>query len=190
MRIDHDEQLRADAAPRRVLFSRHHILETSPILLVIGILIMVAIGGLVEIVPLFYLRSTHRDRAGHAALYAARARGPQHLCARRLLPLPQPDDPFAARRGRALRPLFAGGREHVRPSVPVGLEAQRARHRARRRQVHRRLASRASDRSPLGRAAVDHADLRFPDDDAARHARARRQCRDQPRSRRRPIPTR
>ncbi len=40
------------------LFSRHDIIEKNPILLVIGILIMVAIGGLVEIVPLFYLRST------------------------------------------------------------------------------------------------------------------------------------
>ena len=30
------------------------------------------------------------------------------------------------------------------------------------------------DRSALGRAAVDHADLRLPDDDAARYARARR----------------
>jgi cytochrome c oxidase cbb3-type subunit 2 len=40
------------------LFSRHHILEKNPILLVLGILIMVAIGGLVEIVPLFYLKST------------------------------------------------------------------------------------------------------------------------------------
>src|SRR5208337_5026445 len=40
------------------LFSRHDVLEKSPILLVIGILLMVSIGGLVEIVPLFYLRST------------------------------------------------------------------------------------------------------------------------------------
>ena len=40
------------------LFSRHHILEKSPILLVLAILIMVAIGGIVEIVPLFYLKST------------------------------------------------------------------------------------------------------------------------------------
>ena len=40
------------------LLSKHHILERNPILLVIGILIMVAIGGLVEIVPLFYLKST------------------------------------------------------------------------------------------------------------------------------------
>ena len=39
-------------------FAKHHILEKNSILLVIGILIMVAIGGLVEIVPLFYLKST------------------------------------------------------------------------------------------------------------------------------------
>ena len=39
-------------------FARHHILEKNPILLILGILVMVAIGGLVEIVPLFYLRST------------------------------------------------------------------------------------------------------------------------------------
>jgi len=42
----------------RSLFSRHHILERNPLLLILGILIMVSIGGLVEIVPLFYLRST------------------------------------------------------------------------------------------------------------------------------------
>jgi len=42
----------------RSLFSRHVILERNPLLLILGILIMVAIGGLVEIVPLFYLRST------------------------------------------------------------------------------------------------------------------------------------
>ena len=40
------------------LFSRHHILERNPLLLALGILIMVAIGGLVEVVPLFYLKST------------------------------------------------------------------------------------------------------------------------------------
>ena len=40
------------------LLARHHILERNPLLLVLGILIMVAIGGLVEIVPLFYLKST------------------------------------------------------------------------------------------------------------------------------------
>ena len=67
-----------------------------------------------------------RDRTRHAALYAARARRPQHLRARGLLSLPLADDPRAARRGRALWPLLARRRKHVRPSVPVGLEAQRA----------------------------------------------------------------
>jgi cytochrome c oxidase cbb3-type subunit 2 len=40
------------------LWSRHAIFEKNSIILVIGILIVIAIGGLVEIVPLFYLRST------------------------------------------------------------------------------------------------------------------------------------
>ncbi len=39
-------------------FAKHHILEKNPILLVIAILIVVAIGGIVQIVPLFYLQGT------------------------------------------------------------------------------------------------------------------------------------
>jgi cytochrome c oxidase cbb3-type subunit 2 len=40
------------------LWQRHAILEKNSIALVIGILIVIAIGGLVEIVPLFYLKNT------------------------------------------------------------------------------------------------------------------------------------
>ena len=40
------------------LMARHRILETNSILLIIGILLVIAIGGIVEIAPLFYLRST------------------------------------------------------------------------------------------------------------------------------------
>jgi cytochrome c oxidase cbb3-type subunit 2 len=40
------------------MWSRHKIFETNSILLVLGILIVVAIGGAVEAVPLFYLKST------------------------------------------------------------------------------------------------------------------------------------
>ena len=40
------------------LWKKHEIFEKSPIILVLGIVIVVAIGGLVEIAPLFYLRST------------------------------------------------------------------------------------------------------------------------------------
>jgi cytochrome c oxidase cbb3-type subunit 2 len=40
------------------LWSRHKIFETNSIILVIGVLLVISIGGLVEIVPLFYLKST------------------------------------------------------------------------------------------------------------------------------------
>ncbi|HUL09448.1 MAG TPA: cytochrome-c oxidase, cbb3-type subunit II [Candidatus Acidoferrum sp.] len=40
------------------LWQKHAVLEKNSIILVIGILIVIAIGGLVEIVPLFYLKNT------------------------------------------------------------------------------------------------------------------------------------
>ncbi len=40
------------------LWQKHAILEKNSIALVIGILIVIAIGGLVEVVPLFYLKNT------------------------------------------------------------------------------------------------------------------------------------
>ena len=40
------------------LWSKHAILERNSIYLVIGILIVISIGGLVEVVPLFYLKNT------------------------------------------------------------------------------------------------------------------------------------
>jgi cytochrome c oxidase cbb3-type subunit 2 len=39
-------------------WARHQLFEKNSIALVIGVLIVIAIGGLVEIAPLFYLRST------------------------------------------------------------------------------------------------------------------------------------
>src|SRR3546814_19391453 len=71
----------------------------------------------------FVLDRQH-DRKGRrdAALYAARTRRAQHLHARGLLYLPQPDDPSVPRRGRTLWPLQPGGGEHVRPPVPMGVE--------------------------------------------------------------------
>ncbi len=40
------------------LWQKHAILEKNSIILVVGILIVVAIGGLVEAVPLFYMKNT------------------------------------------------------------------------------------------------------------------------------------
>ena len=39
-------------------WAKHQILETNAILLMIGALIVISIGGIVEIVPLFYLKNT------------------------------------------------------------------------------------------------------------------------------------
>jgi cytochrome c oxidase cbb3-type subunit 2 len=40
------------------LWSRHAIFEKNSIVLVLGVLVVIAIGGLVEIAPLFYLKNT------------------------------------------------------------------------------------------------------------------------------------
>lgn len=40
------------------LWKRHKIFETNSIILLIGILVVISIGGLVQITPLFYLQST------------------------------------------------------------------------------------------------------------------------------------
>lgn len=40
------------------LLNKHAIFEKNPIILLVGILLMVSVGGLVEIVPLFYLENT------------------------------------------------------------------------------------------------------------------------------------
>jgi cytochrome c oxidase cbb3-type subunit 2 len=40
------------------VWARHQILEKNSIILLVGILLVIAIGGLVEITPLFYLKST------------------------------------------------------------------------------------------------------------------------------------
>ena len=45
-------------APRQSLWSKHKIFETNSIILIIGVLLVISVGGLVEIAPLFYLRNT------------------------------------------------------------------------------------------------------------------------------------
>ena len=46
------------ATAQPVLWKRHELFEKNSILLILGILVVVAIGGLIEIVPLFYRKST------------------------------------------------------------------------------------------------------------------------------------
>ena len=72
-------------------WAKHQILEKNSIYLLIGILIVVAIGGIVEILPLYWLSSTIEKVQGMRPYYAAGARGPRHLHPRRLLRLSQSD---------------------------------------------------------------------------------------------------
>jgi len=46
------------------LWAKHKVFERNSIFLLIGILIVIAIGGLIEIVPLFYLKSTIEKVSG------------------------------------------------------------------------------------------------------------------------------
>src|ERR1700760_1680294 len=46
------------------LWRKHWLLERNSLLLLLGILIVIAIGGLVEVVPLFYLKSTIETAPG------------------------------------------------------------------------------------------------------------------------------
>lgn len=48
----------------RDLWAKHAILEKNSILMLIGILIVISIGGLIEIVPLFYLKNTIETVSG------------------------------------------------------------------------------------------------------------------------------
>jgi cytochrome c oxidase cbb3-type subunit II len=55
----------ATETPRKKsLWARHKIFETNVIILIIGVLVMISIGGLVEISPLFYLQSTIEKAEG------------------------------------------------------------------------------------------------------------------------------
>jgi heme/copper-type cytochrome/quinol oxidase subunit 1 len=57
----------------------HEKVETNNFLMIVLILLVIAIGGLVEIVPLFFQKSTTEPVKGRAALRSAAADGARHL---------------------------------------------------------------------------------------------------------------
>ncbi len=48
----------SNAPRKKSLWAKHKIFETNAIVLIIGVLVMISFGGLIEIAPLFYLQST------------------------------------------------------------------------------------------------------------------------------------
>ena len=107
-------------------------------------------------------RQHDRESGGHAPLHPARAGRARHLRARRLLYLPQPDDPPVPRRGGTLWPLQPGGGKHVRPPVPVGIEAHRAGPGARRRALFGRMARPAPEEPASVVPRKHHAAIQLP----------------------------
>ena len=126
------------------LMQKHVVFERNSIVLLIGILIVVAIGGLVEIVPLFYLKSTIETVTG------MRPYSPLELAGRNIF----------IREGcylchsQMIRPMrdeieryghfsLAAESQYDHP-FQWGIEADGSRSCPRRRQVFRRLARRPS----------------------------------------------
>jgi cytochrome c oxidase cbb3-type subunit 2 len=146
----------------------HEKIETNNFLMIVLILLVVAIGGLVEIVPLFFQKSTTEAVQGVKPLHAAAAGRPRRLPARGLLQLPLADDPALPRGDAALRPLLGGRRVRLRPSVPVGQQAHRPRPAPRGRQVQRRVAPHPPEQPARPGARVEHAGLFVAGEDARR----------------------
>ena len=149
-------------------WSRHQIFEKNSIVLVAGILVVIAIGGLVEITPLFYLKSTIEKVDG------VRPYTPLELAGRNVY----------VREGcylchsQMVRPLRDEVERYGHYSLAAesmydhpfqwGIQAHRSRSGARRRQIFRRMARHASGQSARDRAAIGHAGLRLPVADGSR----------------------
>jgi cytochrome c oxidase cbb3-type subunit 2 len=107
---------------------RHEQIETNSALMLLLILVVISIGGLVEIVPLFYINETIEKVDGvrpvHAAWKCAAATFMSVKAA--ILCHSQMIRPF---RDEWLRygHYSLGGGVAVRPSLPVGFQAHRPR---------------------------------------------------------------
>ena len=166
------------------LFAKHHILEKNPILLVLGILLVVAIGGLVEIAPLFYLKSTIETVEGMRPYTPLELAGRNiyvregcYLCHSQMIRSLRDEVERYGHYSLAAESMydhpFQWGSKRTGPDLA-------------------RVGGKYSDdwhvahltEPALGRAGSIMPRYGFLFDDAARHARSRRQRRNQSRSRR------
>ena len=143
------------------LLDRHVKLERNATLLLVASFLVVTVGGIVEIAPLFWLENTIEEVEGVRPYSPLELAGRDiyvregcYVCHSQMI---RPD----ARRERALRPLLAGGRVDVRPPVPVGIKAHRAGPRPGRRALFRRLARGAPVQSAIAGARKRDAEIRL-----------------------------
>ena len=122
-----------------------------------------SIGGIVEIAPLFYLENTIEKVEGMRPYTPLELAGRNiyiregcYICHSQMI---RPFRDEVERYGH----YSPRGREHVRPPVPVGLEAHRAGPRARRRHAIPTTGTCEHLIDPRARGAgIDHAGLRLP----------------------------
>ena len=134
--------------------------------MIVLILLVVAVGGLVEIVPLFFQKSTTEPVAGPEALHRAAARRPRHLRARGLLQLPLADDPAVPRRDQRYGHYSVAGEfvyDHPFQwgSKRTGPDLQRV-----GGTLQRRVAPHAPEQPARRGAGIEHAGLSVAGEDA------------------------
>ena len=135
----------------------HEIVERKLGLLMVLIVLVISVGGLVEIVPLALSAAAKQGNVAYHASHRAAAGGIRHLRARGLLSVPLADDSAVPQRDRALRTLLGGRGIAVRPSLRVRLQAYRSGSGPRWRTLQRRLASRTPAQPARRRARIEHA---------------------------------
>ena len=109
------------------MFDKHKFIETNATLLLVLSFLVVTIGGIVEIAPLFYLDNTIEEVEGVRPYSPLETKGREIYIREGCYVLPLPDDPADARRGGTLRALLARRRIQVRPAVSLGLPSARGR---------------------------------------------------------------
>jgi cytochrome c oxidase cbb3-type subunit 2 len=88
---------------------RHEHIETNSGLMLLLILAVISVGGLVEIVPLFYINETIEKVDGVRPYTPLELRGRDIYIREGCYTVPLPADSPVPRRMAALWPLFAGG---------------------------------------------------------------------------------
>ncbi len=152
----------------------HEKVETNNFLMIVLILLVVAIGGLVEIVPLFFQKTTTQPIEGLKPYTALQLAGRDiylregcYNCHSQMI------RPFRAETLRYGHYSVAGEFVYDHP-VPVGQQAHRPRPAARGRQVQRRVAPHPPEQPARRGARVEHAGLSLAGEEQRRRSQPSR----------------
>ena len=104
----------------------HESIEKNIGFMLVLIVVVISIGGLVQIVPLFFQHSTTEPVDGLEPYNALALEGRDVYVREGCYVCPFADDSPVPRGNRTIRSLLTCGRICLRPSVSMGFEADRA----------------------------------------------------------------